>query len=101
MPAGTGHVVLVGHYEGQAMVAGVELPDHGRYMQCYETSPDCYIRDEDLFIAKLRTNGSPAWVRSFGATGQYVFVSSATVTPDGDVLVSARAPPLSPSARAP
>jgi len=92
MPAGTGHVVLVGHYEGQAMVAGVELPDHGRYMQCYETSPDCYIRNEDLFIAKLRTNGSPAWVRSFGATGQYVFASAATVTPDGDVLVSARAP---------
>jgi uncharacterized protein (AIM24 family) len=92
MPAGTGHVVLVGHYGEQAMVAGVELPDHGRYVQCYETSPDCYVRSEDLFIARLRTNGSPVWVQGFGAPGQYVSASGATVAPDGDVLVSARAP---------
>ncbi len=92
MPSGTGHVVLVGLYEEQAMVAGVELPDHGHYEQCHEHSPDCNIRHEDLFIAKLRTNGSPTWVRSFGAPGQYVAASAATVAPDGDVLVSASAP---------
>jgi outer membrane protein assembly factor BamB len=92
LPAGTGHMVLVGLYREQAMVAGVELPDHGRQEQCHEDVPDCFVRAEDLFIAKLRTNGSPAWVRSFGAPGQYVSASAATVAPDGDVLVLASAP---------